>query len=417
MSSYYMGGVCGMGMAPLAAFLKADGNDVAGFDDCPNADVLEYLSRNGVRVGARMQRLDAFDAVVVSTALKRRLADIEKCGAKKIMLRGECWAQLCACRRLVAVAGSHGKSTVSALCAHAANKYAPEAGWLVGAIPAGFEMHKHCAEGGILFSEIDESDGTIENFSPEITVAVNADLDHTDTYADWDAVEQMFRRLFARTRRTVIFPESDKILAKVAAEFPQKARAVKTPAAFNEANKTLARAAFECALQTRLPADAFEDFGGLKRRQETLFCNSRAVAVADYAHHPSEVAAFLDYFCAEYPDAEKTIVFQPHRYSRTKSFADKFAEILDAKSGEAKILLAEVYAASEPFDAAGTSERIAEKSQNKTIIPAKNGEIFGYIDGLMSDNKSGKKQAIAFVGAGDLYFEAAEFFKDKKWQK
>lgn len=417
MSSYYMGGVCGMGMAPLAAFLKADGNDVAGFDDCPNADVLEYLSRNGVGVGARMRRLDGFDAVVISTALKRRLPDIEKCGAKKTMLRGECWAQLCARRRLVAVVGSHGKSTVSALCAHAANKYAPAAGWLVGAIPAGFEMHRHCAEGGMLFSEIDESDGTIENFSPEITVAVNADLDHTDTYADWDAVEQMFRRLFARTKRAVVFSESDKILAKVAAEFPQKARPVKTPAAFNEANKTLARAAFECALQTRLPAGAFADFMGLRRRQETLFCDPRTVAVADYAHHPSEVAAFLDYFCAKYPDAEKTVVFQPHRYSRTKSFAGKFAEILDANACGAKILLAEVYAASEPFDASATSEKIAEKSRNKSIVLAKNGEIFDYMRELMSDNNSGKKSAIAFVGAGDLYFDAVEFFKDKKWQK
>ncbi len=403
-----------MGMAPLAAFLADDGNSVSGFDDTPDPDVAAYLLKHSVPVGATARDLSGFDAVVISSALKRRRRELEELGAKRILLRGECWAQVCQKRRLAAIVGSHGKSTVSAMCAHAIDKFGLDAGWLVGAVPNGFEMHRHCADGKILFSEIDESDGTIENFSPEFTAALNADLDHTDTYADWRKLGEMFRRLFARTKKLVVYPQSDAFLAEIAAEFPKKSVPVPTSGDFNKTNAALARALLERVFDTPLPKDAFGDFAGTRRRQETIFADANLTVMADYAHHPNEVSAFLKFFENGFPDARRVVVFQPHRYSRTKTFARDFAEILDKCSQNAAVVIAPVYAASEPFDPEGTSEKIAGLCKNKSIKLAKDGEVFNIVKSLIND---GGKCAAAFVGAGDLYFGARKFFKGTKCQK
>lgn len=403
-----------MGMAPLAAFLADGGNSVSGFDDTPDTDVAAYLLKHSVPVGAMARDLSAFDAVVISSALKRRRLELEKLGAKRILLRGECWAQVCVKRRLAAIVGSHGKSTVSAMCAHAIGKFGLDAGWLVGAVPNAFEMHRYCGEGKILFSEIDESDGTIENFSPEFTAALNADLDHTDTYADWRKLGDMFRRLFSRTKRLVVYPQSDAFLAEIAAEFPQKAVPVRTFKDFNKTNAALARALLERVFNTALPPNVFDDFAGTRRRQETIFADENLTVMADYAHHPNEVSAFLKFFAGKFSDVRRIIVFQPHRYSRTKTFARDFAEIFDSCAENAAVVIAPVYAASEPFDPEGTSEKIACLCKNKSIKLAKDGEVFNIVQSLIND---GGKCAVAFVGAGDAYFGAKKFFKDTKCQK
>ena len=187
-----MGGICGMGMSPLAAFLAEQGCEIDGLDDAPNPELKKKLEAIGVKFRAPSGR---YDGIVISTALARRKGEFEPfCAPENIMRRGECWAKICKTRKLTAVVGSHGKSTVSALMAHAITKLGLDGGYLVGAIPNGFPMHRYCADGEVVISEIDESDATIENFSPEITVALNADLDHTDTYADEDKLAQMFAR-------------------------------------------------------------------------------------------------------------------------------------------------------------------------------------------------------------------------------
>ena len=414
MASFYMGGVTGMGMAPLAAFLSDTGNTVRGFDDTPDPEVASYLAKHGVEIEPPEGDLRAYDAVVISTALKRRIGEFVEAGAKSVQFRGQCWAQICRKRRLAAVIGSHGKSTVSALCAHAINKMNTDAGWLVGAFPNDFEMHRSCAEGRFLISEIDESDGTIEGFEPEYVAALNADLDHTDTYADWSSLKCMFERLFSRTKKAVFFPESDAVLSEVAGKFADKARPLKISDDFNRTNKIFARALLEEIFHERLPDDIFDDFGGLRRRQETIYKSRNCTVVADYAHHPSELRAFLKLFNGRYLDAKRTVVFQPHRYSRTKSFARDFAEILDGAADSAQVILAPVYAASESFDPCGSSENIAGACKNKSIILANSGEIFNILSRRMAN---GGKSAIAIVGAGDIYFETKNFLKDKKCQK
>ena len=120
MSRYYMGGICGMGMSPLAAFLAEQGCEIDGLDDAPNPELKKKLEAIGVKFRAPSGR---YDEIVISTALARRKGEFEPfCAPENIMRRGECWAKICKTRKLTAVVGSHGKSTVSALMAHAITK-------------------------------------------------------------------------------------------------------------------------------------------------------------------------------------------------------------------------------------------------------------------------------------------------------
>lgn len=404
---YYMGGVCGMGMAPLAAFLADDGNSVEGFDDSPNPWLRERLENLGVRFRPPS---GGYDRVVISTALWRRRGEFAAfCPPGGVVRRGECWAELCAHRKLTAVVGSHGKSTVSALLAHAANRLSLDCGYLVGAIPNGFAMHGYCAPGKPIISEIDESDATIEHFSPEVTVALNADLDHTDTYADDRRLGEMFERLFSRTRRLVIYPEGDEILARAAARTQTPSEAVRVSGDYSEKNAAMALAALRATFpKGSFFPSAFEGFAGLQRRGEKIFDNGKLSATSDYAHHPNEVGAFLRRFLPQ-SGAETDVFFQPHRYTRTRRFAADFAKILsEAEACGARVFVLPVYAASEPPDPLGESSEIVKKAPAGSGIRLAEPEDFFRM--AKAALEGGKPRRMALVGAGDFHFAAKEFF-------
>lgn len=404
-----MGGICGMGMCPLAIFLKADGNDVSGFDDDANSQISDMLKKSGIKLAKNRIPEKGTDRVIITSALARDCESLKKSDVKNFMRRGEALAKICESRKLVAICGSHGKTTTSALAAHAINSLNTDAGYMVGAIPSDFPPVKYCGDGSFFVAEIDESDATIEHFYPYITVALNGDLDHTDTYPDSDALKAMFVRLFNRTRKTVIIPSDDPLLKEAAKGISAKVIEVDLPKNdFLEYDKRMAKTALSEVFSGNLPNDIFNSFKGVQRRQEVLKNNSEIFAIADYAHHPREVKAFLDWLDTFAPN-NKLIFFQPHRYTRTKRFGDEFKELFEsrAKSGD-KVAILPVYAASEIFDPHGTSEKLL--SENVGLAK------FEEIGNIVSDLKKSKNQKIcaAFIGAGDIYFKAKEVLKNEK---
>ena len=411
----YMGGVCGMGMAPLALFAKSCGMDICGFDDHASKRVAALLEENGISVSGRFDAdaAKSADAFVISSALKLRIGtDIPE--GLNPRRRGKFLAdEICRNRKLTAVVGSHGKSTVTAMLAHATRKLGAEAGYIVGAIPTGFSPSKFCEEGKPIFAEIDESDGTIENFSPEVCLALNADLDHIDQYADSSELAKMFERLFRRTKRHIIILAGDKILLDAALKSGKPFTQVEASSDFTETNARLAAEAFKRTLNLRKADEVypnkktFEDFSGVVRRQERLGNVGALEIYADYAHHPNEIKAFLSWFKERFPN--RIVVFQPHRYTRTKRFAGEFAKILSEQ--DCPVYVAPVYAASEPFDPDGTSERIVRLSDK--ILPLGSFEEFDSLALRLAEDtkRDGIKRALAIVGAGDLYFQAKKIFK------
>lgn len=394
-----------MGMAPLALFLAEGGCQISGFDDSPNGLVLDMLKSRGIEIEKSRVPKSKVDEFIITSALKRDADTLKKAEAGKFLRRGEALAEIARSRRLIGVCGSHGKTTTTSLIAHAILKNSIDAGFITGAIPVGFLPSKYCESEKFLAAELDESDGTIENFSPEITVALNGDLDHTDTYADFFALEKMFERLFSRTERLVIIPKADKLLARAAKNAKAQVLEVEVPANdFMAYDKMMALAALKAAFGVKFGLENFDDFKGVARRQEVFVSNEKLFAVADYAHHPNELRAFLNWLDAR-ECARKLIFFQPHRYTRTKRFAADFKAILEsrAKLGD-RVFVLPVYAASELFDAKAGSEILT--SQNVKL--ARSGEMRDILEEFKNSDES--RKCAAFVGAGDIYFEAKKIF-------
>ena len=166
----------------------------------------------------------------------------------------------------------------------------------------------------------------------------------------------------------------------------------------------MALCALNLAFDSNFGIEIFDDFKGVFRRQEVFASNEKLFAVADYAHHPSELRAFLNWLDSKF-EGEKLIFFQPHRYTRTKRFAEDFKAILErrARMGD-RVFLLPVYAASEIFDAQAGSKILASENV-KLVEAAEMGKILGDYRACGASRK-----CAAFIGAGDIYFEAKKLF-------
>ncbi len=316
-----MGGICGMGMCPLAIFLSKAGNEVLGFDDSPNPEIEKLLTDADVKLTKERNPNFLADKFIITSALKREASKLKNTSVKKFLRRGEALAQICESRKLIAICGSHGKTTTTALISHAISELNLDAGFMIGAIPQKLPPVKYCNDDKFFAAEIDESDATIENFSPQITLALNGDLDHTDTYPDFESLKAMFVRLFKRTKQAVIIPADDAILKEAAIGISAKVIEVKVDKNdFLLADKLMAKAALEEAFGLNINLQIFDSFAGIMRRQEIFKDTKKFTAIADYAHHPTEISAFLLWLDKNYV-GKKLIFFQPHRYTRTKRFA------------------------------------------------------------------------------------------------
>lgn len=388
-----------MGMTPLALLLKNENTRVFGFDNCPNPEVVNMLKANDIEVFADYDPSLNFDSFIITTAMLNR--DFKTQAFKQ---RGQAFAEFCATRKLVAIVGSHGKTSVSNMCAYLINsKRDCDIGYMLGALPCGdYLPAKTCKEASYILAEIDESDATIENFSPEICCALNFDLDHTNTYASKADLLAMFERLFARTKSKILVAKNSKELCLLAEKSGKDYVIVDTDNTdFDSFNRSIATALMGVVFNEKIEITSLNNFKGTKRRQEILLENDKLIAIADYAHHPSEVEAFFKWLNAK-QSAKKIIFFQPHRYTRTKQFHETFKHILLKQSeNNSKIYLLPVYAASETFDANASSELITQGTCLELIT------LENMKNAINEELKEAKeKVCLAFVGAGDVYFKA-----------
>lgn len=421
-------GVGGMGVAPLAIYLVRSGWSVSGEDDALGRDVSALLSAAGVRLGPMPP---GCDLVVRSSAI----ADNHPSFAASVgagvasVRRGEMLAEVARGKRLVAVCGSHGKTTTTAMLVTALRRAGFPAGYVAGGLFADATPPAGLGSNDWLVAEVDESDGTIDCFSPEITVIVNLDWDHPDRYGSVAEIERAFAGLCARTTGTVLVSDvcalslraapaaatfgrsgsfsgtcvgesGGKATILLGGRFPATEVLVGITGAFNASNATAALAAAQ--LMGVEPArELLADYPGVRRRQAVLLEEGGLTVMEDYAHHPSEIRALLPSLRKRLaPGGRLIAVFQPHRHSRTARFKAEFAASLALAD---RVHLIDVYSAGEPPVSGGTTADIyAEIKRSAPMLPV------GYLPGdgslcipvLAREARPG--DVIAFVGAGDI---------------
>jgi len=436
-----MVGACGMGMGPLAIYLQQRGMNVLAWDDSPSARVASLLEKNGISFLSEKVLPPECSRIVYSTAVgvdHELRAQAREMGVLQVR-RGEMLAAQVAQRRLVAVAGSHGKTTTTGMLIHALGKMNFDAGYILGGLFADKTSPANAGAGEWMVAEVDESDGTIEHFSPEITVVPNLDWDHADRYRNPGEIEAAFGRLFRRTRGCVFLPQHDEVLQRLAeenpgpcymhfgvgceydgellrqegtmqtislsGEFPVAEAQVRAIGEFNAANALAALAVSRYLAGAVFDPSALSDFPGIRRRQMRLLQRGGLDVYQDYAHHPSEISPLLRALRQAHPDRPLVTVFQPHRYSRTAQFKADFARVLSRAD---RVLLLDVYAASERPIPGGLSADLVDQFRNGFPVE----QVATKADLVSTLSLLPRPCVIAFVGAGDIE-DWAEFFVER----
>ena len=400
--TYLFLGVGGMGMAPLAAWLAQTDVSVIGYDDHLYEPVRRMLVEAGVEIRDLFftEQLASVTTVVFSSAIRPDHTVLLAAKAKgmTVFRRGDFLAKIASSRKLIAIVGSHGKTTTTAMVAYGLRQLSLDANFILGGLFSDESQTPYqYSDSEWLVAEVDESDGTIESFNPEVTLLLNVDWDHADRYLDASMIDEAFRQLIAQTKSTVLYPAGTGLENRFSIEgdLSFEAFALEDKECFNRSNGAAAKAVLEL-LGGAVHTELMEDFPGVARRQTCLLKTKSLKVIEDYAHHPTEIRALIHSLRAQYPDERLHVVFQPHRYSRTKQFKEGFVESLQAADA---LHVLPVYAAHESEQRGGAIHDLIEAFPNDAPE-------------CLSMDLSGVKQLanslgaepvlVAFVGAGDL---------------
>ncbi|HEX5983921.1 MAG TPA: Mur ligase domain-containing protein [Solirubrobacterales bacterium] len=364
-------GIGGAGMSGLALVCDRLGATVTGSDRA-DSSYMERLREAGLDpvVGHDAANLPEGAEVVVSTAIAAdnpELALARERGIEPIH-RGELLAELCAEKRLIAIAGTHGKTTTTAMTVWALRAIGTDPAFFVGGeVPGlgagGGTANAGWGDGEWVVAEADESDASFLRLRPEVAVVTNVEMDHHSRWGSLAELHEAFAA-FASPARGVVRPGDEEMpwLGRAGGEVVRFDAAAPGPAELNlavpgEHNRRNARAALGAlelaGLDVAAGAEALAGFRGVHRRLELKGSRGPVHIYDDYAHHPTEVRAALSAL-RELQPSRLIAVFQPHLYSRTKALTDEFGAAL-APADEVFVL--DVYPArEEPVgDLAGVS--------------------------------------------------------------
>ncbi|MHB9091024.1 MAG: UDP-N-acetylmuramate--L-alanine ligase, partial [Chloroflexota bacterium] len=364
-------GVGGTGMAPLARIFHDAGRAVTGSDLNESAAV-RWLEEAGIVVyrGHRAENVGDADLVIISSAVPADNAEVVKARERglPVMKRAEALGALTRERKTIAIGGTHGKTTTTAMAALILTRAGGDPSYMVGGDVPELGGSGHWGSGDWLVTEADEFDGSFLRFAPRVGVITSIEADHLDFYGSLEAVVDAFTRFAAlpgpegslvvcvddRRVRTLAEATTTPVLS-YGLDQPALWRAMdvcmdvtgshfvvhrgddvlgevalRVPGRHNVANALAAVAATHVAGAPFAAAvGALAGFGGARRRFEVKGRARDVVVVDDYGHHPTEIAATLAAARTRKP-GRLWVVFQPHTYHRTKALLGDFAKALEA---------------------------------------------------------------------------------------
>jgi UDP-N-acetylmuramate--alanine ligase len=398
-------GIGGAGMSGIARIMIARGVKVSGSDSA-GGDLLASLAALGadVHVGHAAANLAGADTVVVSSAIRPDNPELVAARAQglRVLHRAAALASLMLGRRGVAVAGTHGKTTTTSMITTALRQCGADPGYVIGGILTETGLGAEDGSGQLFVAEADESDGSFLMLSPEVAVVTSVEADHLDNYASLAEIEDAFaaftRRIVpggaliacaddpgarslaaagtalpvrvrtygeagdADYRITSVTPRGMRVGLEVAAPggVPPARLEVGVPGRHNALN---AAAAYAAVLELGLPsapaaraASGLATYRGARRRMEPKGEAGGVTVLDSYAHHPTELAADLRAARDIGPGGRVIAVFQPHLFSRTRIFADRFGAALGLAD---EVFVLDVYAAREDPEPGVTGELVA----------------------------------------------------------
>jgi len=406
----HMVGIGGIGMSGVAGLLVTRGYDVSG-SDLISSSTVTRLRASGVEVfeGHAARNLREPDLVVVSSAVPDDNPELMEANRRQIPVvgRGAILAELAREKRVVAVAGSHGKTTTTSMIAFVLEELDFDPTAVIGGVVGAFGSNARFGQGQFMVVEADESDRSFLYLTPEIGVLTNVDEEHLDVYGEMDQLEKAFGEFAARVSDSgrLVVCVDDPRLRKIARVFGSRVVTYGTdspgaavsaerfklgptssacrvrvdvgrisgtaelclpvPGRHNLSNAVATVAAAACLdIEPTSVAEVLSRFTGVERRFQR-FCTSFGVDVVDdYGHHPTEIAAVIATARLSEPN-RLVVLFQPHRFSRTARLLEQFGDVLAQADA---LVLSDIYPANEsPIPGVDTVGLAASVRQHRDI--------------------------------------------------
>ena len=429
MKSVYFVGIGGIGMSALARYYQSRGWTVSGYDLTPSP-LTKQLEHEGMAIHYEDQPalLPALIHLAVYTpAVPQDLKELQALRQRGIplMKRAQALGEISKEHYTIAVSGTHGKTTTTAMVAHILKENGVDMTAFIGGIANNFGSNLHLGHTNesVLVVEADEFDRSFLHLSPDISIVNAIDADHLDIYGDIKHLEESFNQFARLTKKCVICKEK---LSIETGEAPQlrfgfgednefKATNIRqhdgetdfnlvsdegvTPIHLNMAgihNVLNATAAFAATVTLGLHpegiAEALASFKGVKRRFDVLVKNENHCYIDDYAHHPEEIKSCLSAIKASFPSKRMTLVFQPHLFTRTRDFMEDFARSLAMADD---LILLDIYPARELPIEGVTSQALLDKIQlhDKCLCPKE--KLLSLID-------ERRPELLVTMGAGNI---------------
>ena len=433
-------GIGGIGMSGIAEVLLASGYKVSGSDVSESPNVKKLKSLGGeIYIGHKAENLNEVTVVVYSSAVTDTNPEVARAKQEGIPVirRAEMLAELMRLKYGLAVAGTHGKTTTTSFLATILQECHLDPTYIIGGIVKNLNGHAKVGKGDFLVAEADESDGSFLLLTPVMSVITNIDNDHMDHYG----TEENLYKSFVEFANKIPFygivalnGHDEKLMhLKEEMKRPVVTFGIDIPADFTAKNvqyghfdttfdlyyKNECKVRFEIHLPGRHNilnclgavalafhtgikfdeiAKAAKKLEGVGRRFQLLFKENSFEVVDDYGHHPTEIASTLRIVRETRSDYKKIVIFEPHRFTRTRDCWDQFLHCFNDAD---EVYLLPIYAASEQFIDGITTDRLIEDINR--LHPQLARKINNINDlGSVIDSHKNNKTIVVTLGAGSI---------------
>jgi UDP-N-acetylmuramate--alanine ligase len=448
-------GIGGAGMGGIAEVLHNLGYQVSG-SDLGNNSVTDHLQGLGVEVtrGHSLENINGCDVVVVSSAIAHDNPELVAAQKQRIPVirRAEMLAEIMRFRQGIAIGGTHGKTTTTSLIASILAEGGLDPTYVIGGLLNSSGSHARLGSGKYFIAEADESDASFLHLHPVIAILTNIDADHLETYSgDFAYLQKNFVEFlhqlpfYGLAVLCIDDPGIRKILPEVSKpviaygvdqEADFRAELLKQdcsrtwfrvshgnqkdwlevelnlPGKHNMLNGLAAiTVAHELGVSDDAIVNALKNFQGIARRCQVfgdiqIDCKN-VLLIDDYAHHPREIAAIMEALREGWPDRKIVVVYQPHRYTRTRDLFEDFTTVLSQMD---ILFLLDVYPAGE-MPVAGADSRslcraIRLRGQVDPLFIDQRNDLYGVIPRLIQEN-----DILLTLGAGDIGSFAPELYE------
>ncbi len=414
----YFIGIGGIGMSAIARYYNFKGLKVSGYDKTPS-ELTQALESEGIEVhytdDTSFVPADKDTTLVVYTpAIPEDMGELRfvKENGYRVIKRSRMLGEISEGQRCMAVAGTHGKTTTSTLLAHIFQHSGEGCSAFLGGISKNYNTNLLVNRNDVIVAEADEFDRSFLQLFPEIAVITSMDADHLDIYGDSAHIHEAFKAFAAQVSGTVITkyglditeqdtkanilrysfddPRADFHASEISIDrcgyftftlvWPGGSIPgckVGIPGWVNVENAVAASAiALTYGLDPEKVKAALAAFEGVKRRFDIHLNTPECSYIDDYAHHPKEISTAISSMRDIFPGRKLTAVFQPHLYTRTKDFADEFAESLSKAD---KLILLDIYPAREEPIPGVTSEIIFKNVTAPEKVMMEKEELMDYL--------------------------------------